>query len=676
MVTSSTVRPRKQRLNVLFRQAAFAIALLFIGLTSFNARATDFEILGSSTIYFPKSGFESVTLHKFAGHGSVHVNATVTGSSTITVLPASFDFDPYDTGAYSLVGVYFTDYSGDWDTAVITFADSNESHTLTVIGRDTNYLHPTKDYVIYGGDSSHIGWYNFNYGYANVELVNIDSSDINVSLTLVSGSGFSLDSTYLLIHPPIGNYYGEFLPLNHSHTGDEWDTAVVYLSCSSPAVQHDTIHVIIHDTTAHVSTAELREYGDNVGAITPGDTACVTMVVKNTGNINVTVTSASIQSNEWHFSSAPSFPVSLAVGDSLVFVACYSSTVWGEEGTTKIDVFYTDVDLNKGYMDGALFGNTKACLSVNPSDSVFYEDVIAGGFVEQDFYLKNNSTAAQTIKERIENYDSTYQFYFSPNPFPVTIAAGDSVLVHSYFAPTVAGHWDGADAFFTADSASPYCDGIFMGLVAENVLSGTDTSHMLLYPSQTEVLPMSSTSQVFTKTFTFTNNLSNTEKVTSVSFANGTHFSVVSPTSSSLPITLTTNETMNVEVQVDADTNGFWQDSLIIVTEHGAVAQAYKVEAVRGATQFVNSSASLVSSASLSVSPNPAQGPVAIQVHGAARVNIDVLDLLGRSIAHVSGVSQWSWPGATDAGVYFVRASGVDLSGRSFTTTSRVVMER
>jgi hypothetical protein len=133
---------------------------------------------------------------------------------------------------------------------------------------------------------------------------------------------------------------------------------------------------------------------------------------------------------------------------------------------------------------------------------------------------------------------------------------------------------------------------------------------------------------------------------------------------------------MNVEVQVEADTNGFWQDSLIIVTEQGAKAQAYKVEAVRGATQFVNSSASLVSNASLSVSPNPAQGPVAIQVHGAARVNIDVLDLLGRSVAHVSGVSQWSWPGATDAGVYFVRASGVDLSGHTFTTTSRVVMER
>jgi hypothetical protein len=81
-----------------------------------------------------------------------------------------------------------------------------------------------------------------------------------------------------------------------------------------------------------------------------------------------------------------------------------------------------------------------------------------------------------------------------------------------------------------------------------------------------------------------------------------------------------------------------------------------------------------VAIADLRFSQNPAWGAVTINVSRAQSASLEVIDLLGNTVASSTG-TEWSWqPAAALTGSYFVRATGKDENGQAFRLTERLIV--
>jgi hypothetical protein len=206
----------------------------------------------------------------------------------------------------------------------------------------------------------------------------------------------------------------------------------------------------------------------------------------------------------------------------------------------------------------------------------------------------------------------------------------------------------------------------------------SDTGTFELFPNIKAAMPIQSDKQLTTKDFIFYNNRANNVKVISVSVKDGTHFAVVSPTSSDLPITLKPYDQMKVTISFDATTNGYYNDELDIVTENGLTSQAFSLQGMR-----TNGTAGVrlqnAAEPKIMLSPNPSHGPVAIAISDANIKSIDIYDMLGNLIASEMNSNLWVWDGKmTDGntasdGTYFIRVSGETTSGAQFVKTTKLL---
>jgi hypothetical protein len=209
-------------------------------------------------------------------------------------------------------------------------------------------------------------------------------------------------------------------------------------------------------------------------------------------------------------------------------------------------------------------------------------------------------------------------------------------------------------------------------------VKSTGDTALRLFSDQRELLAFTTASQVTIDTFWFENNYVGEVHVTHATLAQGTHFSILGEIPHALPDTLKFGQMLGVIVQFSGDTTGFYHDSLTIEASQNLQSfPVYNLEAV-----YTKTSAGVASNvhngpALLTLSPNPATGPVQIAIANASHTSVEVFDLLGDLLWSADNSMGYVWtPNEQTNGTYIVRASGIDTDGRPFTLSKRLILGR
>jgi hypothetical protein len=346
-----------------------------------------------------------------------------------------------------------------------------------------------------------------------------------------------------------------------------------------------------------------------------------------------------------------------------------------------ITVSYSDTSGLTGSVEGtaygAVYGSCLESLRSN-SDSLKLDEVIYGGYVEATESFIIHSDTELSAGSGVMYQGGSVQV-ISPS-LPMRVHAGDSVKITFRVTP---GSMD--SSIYGLGLYYGYIPLYLGGCTGEITFQGdvTDSTSgaLQLFSDQTELLALRSSTTTVTKTFDFVNSSGLPERVTSVSLANGSHFSITGYDPHAPVDTLYSNDQLGITLQFDANTTGFYQDSLTIVTEAGLstpVIHRFNVEAIREASSGVTL-ITMTSPVDVTLSPNPTQGLVSISIGNAARAQVEVFDLLGSKLANVPNVStsSYTWnAGNLPNGIYIVRASGTDENGNTFVISKRLVLER
>jgi hypothetical protein len=417
-----------------------------------------------------------------------------------------------------------------------------------------------------------------------------------------------------------------------------------------------------------------------------GDNVCGTVTIFNPDSNAqpITLTAITPASNSyWSWSGLPSLPLTLQPGDSTTFTMCFApgESYNGQYHPDMITVSYSDTSGLTGSVEGtaygAVYGSCLESLRSN-SDSLKLDEVIYGGYVEATESFIIHSDTELSAGSGVMYQGGSVQV-ISPS-LPMRVHAGDSVKITFRVTP---GSMD--SSIYGLGLYYGYIPLYLGGCTGEITFQGdvTDSTSgaLQLFSDQTELLALRSSTTTVTKTFDFVNSSGLPERVTSVSLANGSHFSITGYDPHAPVDTLYSNDQLGITLQFDANTTGFYQDSLTIVTEAGLstpVIHRFNVEAIREASSGVTL-ITMTSPVDVTLSPNPTQGLVSISIGNAARAQVEVFDLLGSKLANVPNVStsSYTWnAGNLPNGIYIVRASGTDENGNTFVISKRLVLER
>jgi hypothetical protein len=566
----------------------------------------------------------------------------------------------------SLIG-YGTDDGIDYTYQVFNATSSDSGrHENIIVNRDSgnaaslpgqirNHRDVGIDVLIILSDSSH--W-------------DVDGNGGSETFSLNATSDRTGGRTFQIYYTPHGVYR---------------DSVMVTMSCSSPHSQTTTFWIYITDPLYAPHYYAPIILGPNLGA-NIGDNVCGTVTIFNPDSNAqpITLTAITPATNSyWSWSGLPSLPLTLQPGDSTTFTMCFATgnSYNGQYHSDLITVSYSDTSGLTGSAEGtaygAVYGSCLESLRSN-SDSLKLDEVIYGGYIEATESFIIHSDSELMAGSGIMYQGGTAQV-ISPS-LPMRVHAGDTVAITFRVTPGSTdssiyglGLYYGYIPLYLAG-----CSGFisFQGYVIDST-SGA----LQLFSDQTELLALRSSTTTVTKTFDFVNSTGLTERVTSVSLANGSHFSITGYDPHAPVDTLYSNDQLGISMQFDANTTGFYQDSLTIVTEAGLstpVIHRFNVEAIREASSGVTL-ITMTSPVDITLSPNPTQGLVSINIGNAPRAQVEVFDLLGSEIANVPSVSAGSYTwnaGNLPNGIYIVRASGTDENGSAFVISKRLVLER
>ncbi len=679
------------------RAILWSLVLVAFGLLAGNsARATTTYLYsGSHSLLWTTNSSKAILVTRTGGYDTLTVDAALTGSSNFTLNTASVSWPDsttdssyrYDTTLYFLVS--FSSLNNDTSYATLILHDDTRSDTILLTGIGT---FDSTDFTL--------AWTEKNFTYSNdsgttndsarEEVTNHRSTGISVFAILgdstywnIGGSG---STTITLSGNALSNVQITYKPHGVWH-----DSTEVYFICTSPYYEYRTVEVYVTDPDYAPQTYAPTVTGPNLGIVANDSTGCGIATIHNATSQAVTITE--IQSgytDGWAFSDLPSTPYSLAAGDSTMFTICFSPTNFlpGTTNADPIDVSYLDSNGQSGTATGYAYGSTPAagpCVRAL-SDTIQLDEVISGGYVDAyaSFVMLEDSTLIGGTGE-VYPYGKSVQL-LSPS-LPMSVSTGDTVTF--LFRVIPAGDSDGS--FYNYQGYYPFylgdCDAEIA--FAGSVTDSTNTD-LQLFQNETGLMALTSSGSSKIDTFWFDNNESDPVIVTNVQLSQGIHFSIVGELPHSLDDTLISGSSMGVIIQFNGDTNGFYHDSLTVTTEvsgtHGkeqitsfSTTHLFNLEAIQTQGSAGVSEPVANSSATISINPNPASGPVTIAVNEAQKATIEVFDILGNQIVNADpmGSSAYEWNASGMAnGIYIVRASGVDVNGTPFVISERMVLNK
>src|SRR5579883_1776215 len=666
--------------------AKLIVFLSLIAVSGPKARATTYSLIGSHTLTWTSSGGRSVCVSRTGGYDSLTVYATLTGSSNfgLSWAPIHWNDTAHDSAwrwdtAHCLY-VTFRSYHNDTSNAVLILHDSHHSDTisLTGYGKDTSTPPPPNPDSL---DFSVQWTKNFLYDTSGLAISNQIGNRQHVPISIHI---WVADSTYWSAYQ-MGDsiHHGSFTlwidSIGGSQSVYKWavfgytphgltrDSVIAYLECNYP--HHQLSQVTIYyqklGLMAPIVTAP------DLGVINIGDSVCGDVWIYNPHSIPDTIGAINLMSYgpAWRFHNLPHLPYIIDANDSVSFQLCFhpDSSYTGGDYTYPINVVYHDAP-SGWYLSINTSARAHVPECIEPkSDTVTLDDVILGGYEDasQTFVVRRNGTLRA---DSSYSWNSTVTI-LSPS-LPKSVHAGDSVTITFRTTPTL-------DSSGWFSSAIPLRLGtcsaqiVFVGYAIDT------SSTVKIDNGKLPLLAMKGNTNSTTKIFSIQNSLGKDIIINSVALAEGSHFSVkgITPHSSTGYDTLRTNGSLTVIVEFDAASNGFYHDSLIFKGKDGAPTAVFNLEGIRAQSAGVNNPTH--TPVTLLLTPNPAEGPVRIDVANAQRSTLEIFDMLGTRLLQIPNTSLYNWNSeGLPNGSYIVRADGMDINGTPFVISKRLVLER
>lgn len=624
---------------------------------------------------------------------TLHLYINITNyESALSITPTN-KLDIFTDSNGQKIGQIFANYIGGSSrsgTSVIYITDFKETSDSIFINFKDDTFDPPILFDLYADDIKGTSYSETFFYHGDkpftlpLKLRNDNGSPRDFKLSLENSTGaFTLDNSSVTV---AGNTT-KIINLTFEKGNSYMDSVSVV--ATAPNGKRDIVKVIAMDSSMAISNYVPNDtlyFLDQ----TIGTTKCGYLHIRNPNNFPITITTASWVGNGTNFkiNTKISLPKIIAANSSDSVEICFTAPdIYGIVDVYELHLEYSAVGRKISASYCAAIASTKACFTINskiPSifnNNMAFESTIVGGYTDMNVTFTNNTDREITVTDVFHRPSngkgSDFITIVSPTSFPVKIASGKEFDMTMRFAPTqdiyMMGFTWGLHLLAGSDSLCNLSE-TYYGY--GYILNGNDTDAHTLFPSQLEVLPMKSEQNTSSKIFRFVNNGQTNVKVSGLSLRDGKHFSITSPKQSDLPITVNVGDHLDVELTFDANSNGFYTDSLIIVTDKALTSIPYHIQAVRTGVASVKSSSS--DPVSITIVPNPATTTTIIHASGITTTSMEIFDVLGNSIATHSG-SEWQFntsesTRSLSAGSYFVRVSGFDSNGNPIVQTKRLVI--
>jgi hypothetical protein len=652
------------------------VALVAFLSLSESAHAVQFTLSPSSPVTMRANNgstvYRSVTVTNTSG-ASLSIVIDLIGSNHFTKYWQSRFFTvPLDSTATFQLSYHAS--AGDTSHAWLSVSDSiSQWDTLAFTGIDTGHGSSGPNWSIYANNGFYMGSYYGKPDSANIRITNNTSSSVTVYASLNSNS-YGMTIVHGTSKTIQGNGNASFTVRFNSSP----DSAFGW--------------VVFSDTSRRDSamvrgrrSGQQQSYGNlampqtvNYDTVGSGDTLCKQIPLINRDSSKTIVLTSLSLTGDWMLSS-PSLPVSILPGDTLLITVCYlapQSYNHHSTGTLTAHYHFSNDSTNRT-SSSSLHGWTYNCAQLLAS-TLYLEPVRVNGTVSGYLTIRNRTHVSKSISSVVFYYQDSLRFSVVSS-LPLSIPADSSARLQIRF--------DAEDADTNVYYTYAYihlsdtgCGTLMALILAEVDLTAVDSTVMPLRPDQEETLELEGDSASVTKQFRFYNNTNADIKVVGVSIDDTAHFAITDILPQDPEFTLGPGDTMTVSIHFDADSNGTFNANLIITTEGGLTTTIFHL--VVHETGWVPPQSRVRRSGytplAISVSPNPAQGPVAIVVDGARTSTMEIVDVLGTVVARQVG-QHWTWDRATSnasAGTYFVRVTGTDARGNAFVESRRIVLQR
>lgn len=633
-----------------------------------------------------------LVLSTFVGYRNKYVQLTAIDSANLRsgLLSGTVVLIPDSTQtAQAWISVYYATISDKPTTMFLTLTNraNGESDTITIETTDSIVEH-TRPVLTIENDSVYNIRTSVNHTDAkefNVRIRNIWTSKIVAAVSSTNASDsvhFTTSARSLSIDPVSQSPDGSLFTVTYHPDKYPYDDSISYMF--TPDTPGDgapvILNIFVHDTSASPGT--LSMYAPYFGTVEQGSKTCQMATLSNRSGSALTITDLSFQgpdASAFALDQSVSLPIEIPNNSSKTITVCYTApNAFNRNISASMHAVYKSAGVNSLTADCPIYAYLGGCVWVGSEhDTINMGTVIGGGWIERGVRITNHSGATLSVDSARDLYTNGAESVFTiATTFPFTLAADETKQLDMLFTPAKIGNYGTRLALFLSSSTDTSCTESSMEV--DGYCQADSSARIQLFPAQTETLNIVTKESTTTQSFVFTNNLSTSVKVLGVSVKDGTHFSVSSPKSADLPITVDAGKSLTVELSFDAGSNGQYSDSLVITTDHAAVAQQFVLHGTRTSTADVVTTPAVTPN--LTVTPNPSPGNARLSVVGAANATLQIYSELGVLIASHENSTSWQL-GAGDAtgpqlasGAYIVRASGIGSDGRPFVTSKQIVV--
>ncbi len=296
------------------------------------------------------------------------------------------------------------------------------------------------------------------------------------------------------------------------------------------------------------------------GTIATDSTKTMALTIKNSGNSILTVTGITNPTAPFSYVFAPVFPISLLPGSTYTVTLKFAPTADG----TYSNSLTVNSDASNGDPVVQLQG-IAATPTVNVPPNVTFSTIGAGSTETKSFLIQNSGQ----IDVKILNFDIPQAPFTVLNlpQTPVTLPAGNSLVLQVRFAPSQAGNFSSdLKILFEHDLTN-----------TENInFSGTATSqgtvsggNIVLTPTQLDWGVITTDSSV-TKTVVVTNTGNQPFKITDISTPSNAAYTVSyigKPATGVNPVTILPGASFNILVTFKPTSAGNYVSSFVITTD-------------------------------------------------------------------------------------------------------------
>ncbi len=436
-----------------------------------------------------------------------------------------------------------------------------------------------------------------------------------------------------------------------------------------------------------------------------GKESCKEFTVINKGTTTLYIPSWMLSTDSKDFSTPASTTdvKEVAPGQSLTIKVCYTPTTTAHQsGYLVVSYSFTKDPKEYSKLQAFFSAGTEvkdttknsSCVGMEPKDG-WKTGVLLGGSEDRILILANKTQSVVAVTGINITGEDAKAFILGNITLPASIPVGGSIEIPYTFKPYavngVAKEKYYAGITFTLDGSN---GGATCGSYSSNLLGyslkehkddAKDSSgHSVAIPISTtekQTIGLSNRGIEESYTLLFVNNLNVDVTVQSLSMKEGTYYTITATNPSTTPFIIKPNETFTVTISFKASDGLVHKDALVIVADHNITSTEIGIEGINYSLASVKG-AVLPEGVSVSVNPVPAKSDLTVTIAGIRSANIEVIDILGNTIATATTTGEWKWNGQTSVGsaasngAYIVRIAGMSNDGSSFVTSKRVIIAK